>query len=80
MHCGAPMCAGRQEASPGRTLAHGLDSALFDELTDEWSLKSGAGQAELTAVISVPHRGSTATFDEARTEAPGACVIADKSV
>ena len=41
----------------------GLGSALFDELTDEWALRSGAGQAEFTAVISLPHRGSTATPD-----------------
>ena len=58
----------------------GLGSALFDELTDEWSLRSGAGQAEFTAVISLPHRGSAATPDETRPEAAGFRVIADKSV
>ena len=67
-------------STPGDLRGPGLGSALFDELTDEWSLWSGAGQAEFTAVISLPHRGSAATPDETRPEAAGSCVIADKSV
>ena len=58
----------------------GLGSALFDELTDEWSLRSGAGQAEFTAVISLPERGGPEISDEARPETAGFRVIADKSV
>ena len=67
-------------SAPVDSRGPGLGSALFDELTDEWSLRSGAGQAEFTAVISLPHRGSAATPDETRPEAAGSCVIADKSV
>ena len=67
-------------STPGDTRGPGLGSALFDELTDEWSLRSGAGQAEFTAVISLPHRGSTANPDEARPEVVRSRVIADKSI
>ena len=67
-------------STPGDTRGPGLGSALFDELTDEWSLRSGAGQAEFTAVISIPHRGSTANPDEGRPESTASCVIADKFV
>ena len=67
-------------STPMDSRGPGLGSALFDELTDEWSLRSGAGQAEFTAVISFPHRGSTGTPVETRPEAAGFRVIADKSV
>lgn len=67
-------------STPVDSRGPGLGSALFDELTDEWSLRSGAGQAEFTAVISLPHPGSTEIPDEARPEASGSCVKADKSI
>ena len=67
-------------STPVDSRGPGLGSALFDELTDEWSLRSGAGQAEFTAVISLPDRVSTDISDEARPEASGSRVIADKSV
>ena len=58
----------------------GLGSALFDELTDEWSLASGQGRAEFTARISLPHRGSTAIPDESSPEATEDRVITERSV
>lgn len=67
-------------ADPTASRAPGLGSALFDELTDEWSLTSGDGRAEFTARISLPHRGSTAIPDDISPEATEARVIADKSV
>lgn len=67
-------------STPGDSRGPGLGSALFDELTDEWSLRSGAGQAEFTAVISLPDRGSTAIPDEGRPEVAALRVITEESV
>ena len=67
-------------STPVDSRGPGLGTALFDELTDEWSLRSGGGQAEFAAVISLPHRGSTAIPDETDPEAAGFRVIAEESV
>ena len=64
-------------APPRRT---GLGTALFDELTDEWTLQSGPDATEFTARILMPHRGSTAIPDEGRPEAAGFRATADKFV
>ena len=39
-----------------------------------------SGQAEFTAVISLPHRGSTAIPDEARPKAAGFRAITEESI
>lgn len=57
----------------------GLGSALFDELTDEWSLKSRDGQVEFTARISLRHGASTAIPDDHGHQGRSIRVIADKS-
>ena len=56
----------------------GLGTALFDELTDEWSLTTAEGRAEFTALISLPSHTNPAMPDNAHHEDASARVIADK--
>lgn len=51
-------------ADAAASRAPGLGTALFDELTDEWSLESADGRAEFFARISLPHRANTAIAEE----------------